>query len=72
MKPVDIVVLVLACAISTAMVLTAVVPMVLGEPISDARTRFITGLVSAMVGVIAVYVGARVQEGRRNGDDKDA
>lgn len=64
-KPVDIIVLVLAISISAALVITAIVPMILGEPVSDTRARFIAATVGSMLTIVSMYVGAKIQRAKQ-------
>jgi len=67
-EPVDIVILILVSAISGAMIMVPIGQLVLGESLSDQRSKTVSHIVGAVVGVISVYVGAKIQKHR---DDKD-
>ena len=59
--PVDWIVLLLAVCIGFGLVLSAISPLVLGQPISEERSKIIGGAVVAVISVISVYVGARMR-----------
>ena len=58
MTTADIIVLVLAAAIAVSLILTAATPYVLKEPISDERSKLLSAVVTAIVAIISLYIGA--------------
>ena len=67
-KPVDVIVLILAVMVGISLFATVIIPVMLGEPISDTRAKILSSIAGSVVAVISVYVGARIREGRKNGE----
>ena len=62
-RPVDIVAVILAASIGVALLITVIVPLIIGEPITDARARFVASVANTMIAVLSVYVGAKLKSG---------
>lgn len=58
---VDVIAVIIAGTLGLSFVITTAVPIILGVPISDARSRSLGTLASSFVAVLAVYVGAKVK-----------
>ena len=62
-QPVDWIVLILALAIASGILVTVISPFVLGEPITEARSKILSTIITAIVAVVSVYVGNRIRAG---------
>lgn len=62
--PVDYAILLLTLMVSVTFMITAILPIILQEPISDARSKVLGGIATSVVSVISVYVGAKIQKHR--------
>ena len=69
-SPVDWVVLILTIAISGTFMVTGIIPLLLQEPISDARSKILGGIATSIVSVVSVYVGAKLQQHIDKRDEK--
>lgn len=61
-KPVDVIVLVLGSLAGLSLLITVIVPVILGEPISDSRAEMLSSVAMSIIAVVSVYVGARIKE----------
>jgi len=60
-QPVDYIVAVLALGIAVALILTTGAPLALHKPLSEERAKLLNSLAVALIAIIALYVGAKVE-----------
>lgn len=59
--PVDYIVAVLALGIAVALIVTTGVPLALHKPLSEERAKLLNSLAVALIAIIAMYVGHRIE-----------
>ena len=64
--PIEVVAVIIAAGLVAVFLITAIAPMILGQPFSDTRSKTIGNLANAFVAVLAVYVGAKVRSSGRD------
>ena len=71
-KPVDTLVGLIVVVLGVGLIMAAATPYFLGVPISDKRSEIIGAVVTAMVSIVSMYVGARIRnDGDDDGDDDE-
>ena len=68
-RPVDYIAVLFSVVIATALLMVGTATLFLGAPLSDARARLVEIVISAVLSIISMYVGAQIQK-KRDQDEK--
>ncbi len=60
--PLDVIVAVLAAAITFVLMFSIVEPLITHLPISDDKTELMSELLTAVIAMIALYIGANIKK----------
>ena len=61
--PIDWIVILLTLVISAVLIISIYDVIVDGQVVSDSRSKRITTLITSVIAIIAMYVGAQIQKG---------
>jgi len=61
MKPIDIIALILTSSVCLFFMSAVLGPWVTGTPLSTEKAEMVTGLLSACIAIISMYVGSRLK-----------
>ena len=61
-QPIDIVAMLLTVTLCFILSLSAMSPLITGNPLSDTKAKMLVGLVSSVVSIVSMYIGATLQK----------
>ena len=68
-RPVDYIAITFSAVIAIALLMVGIGTLFLGAPLTDHRARLVEIVVSAVLSIISMYVGAQIQK-KRDQDKK--
>ena len=63
-KPVDVIVLILACILGFSLVFAMIKPLITTASLSPDSLKLIAGLLASMLTIVSIYVGGKIQKNK--------